>query len=580
MQEEDPWSLLEHAEAADMSERFRSYPRFLVILASRERHEQMALIHKAAPIFGLDKRQLRSDLLAVTAMPRPDTVLEADEAGHLVERPTIDAADEHLPRVTAAAWDALLAANNPPHLFRHGGHAVRIERADDGVPVLVPLNQDRMRYELARCAVWQRMVNGRPEMTKPPLDVVRDVLARPNPPLAVLAQVVSVPVFGPDGEWQTEPGYQAASRTFHAPARECHIPAVAEQPSAAEVARARALLLDDVLGDFPFVGEAERAHALAAIVLPFVRPMIAGPTPLHLIEKPSPGTGGSLLAEMPVRIATGRAPAVMSEGRDEDEWRKRITAKLATGPAVIVIDNIRRPLESAALASALTADVFEDRRLGHTQVLRLPVRGVWIATGNNPALSEEIARRTVRIRLDANVERPWMRTGFRHEDLKAWVSEHHDDLIWAVAALVRAWLAAGRPGGTQRLGMYEQWADTIGGILTVAGVPGFLGNLEDFYAETDAQGSALRALVNVWWSTYQSRDLNSSSVWHLIQTAGIPLDVGAGNERSQTTRVGLLLAQLRDRQIDGYRVERRSSLHGVQRWRLVCLKEASGAGAE
>ena len=91
-------------------------------------------------------------------------------------------------------------------------------------------------------------------------------------------------------------------------------------------------LLDDLLGDFPFIGEAERAHALALLLLSFVRPMISGPTPLHLIEKPAPGTGATLMVDAISIVATGTSASVMVEGRDEDEWRKRLTAKLREIP--------------------------------------------------------------------------------------------------------------------------------------------------------------------------------------------------------------------------------------------------------
>jgi putative DNA primase/helicase len=385
----------------------------------------------------------------------------------------------------------------------------------------------------------------------------------------VVERVVSVPVFAPNGEWQSEPGYFGASRTFYVPVKGYHSLPLPEHPSAEEVNRAVSLLSHDLLGDFPFTGDAERAHALSAIVTPFVRSMIDGPTPLHLIEKSTPGTGASLLGEAVVYVSMGRPAAMMTEGRDEDEWRKRITAKLATGAAVILIDNVRRPLESAALASALTADVFEDRRLGHTQVLRLPVRCVWLATGNNPVVSEEITRRIVRIRLDAGVERPWLRTGFRHSDLKAWVREQHSELVWAVGVLVRAWLAAGRPESGMHLGMFEQWAHVVGGILSVAGVPGFLGNLEEFNPEADAQGSALRALVHSGGSTYQDREVTTSLIWHVIQSSELPIDLGSGNERSQTSRLGRLLVEMRERVIGNYRVIRGNPLQGRQRWRLA-----------
>ena len=36
----------------------------------------------------------------------------------------------------------------------------------------------------------------------------------------------------------------------------------------------------------------------------------------------------------------------MTEGRDEDEWRKRLTAKLRNSPQFLLIDNLHRRLDS------------------------------------------------------------------------------------------------------------------------------------------------------------------------------------------------------------------------------------------
>ena len=44
-----------------------------------------------------------------------------------------------------------------------------------------------------------------------------------------------------------------------------------------------------------------------------------------------------------------------------------------------------------------------------------------VATGNNPEFSNEMARRLLRIRLDAHLERPRQRAEFRHPDLNTWV---------------------------------------------------------------------------------------------------------------------------------------------------------------
>ena len=143
----------------------------------------------------------------------------------------------------------------------------------------------------------------------------------------------------------------------------------------------------------------------------------------HAIDRVEHGRAGGVMTPAGVRspirpaIATGHRASVMVEGSDDEEWRKRLTAKLRQIPSLVLIDNLRRPLDSAALAAALTAPFWEDRVLGVSEITRLPIRCIWVATGNNPEFSGEMARRLVRIRLDARIDQPWRRSGFRHPNL-------------------------------------------------------------------------------------------------------------------------------------------------------------------
>jgi len=55
---------------------------------------------------------------------------------------------------------------------------------------------------------------------------------------------------------------------------------VPNHPTQQDKDRARSLLQETIC-DFPFIGEAERANAIALCLLPFVRNLIVAPTPLH-----------------------------------------------------------------------------------------------------------------------------------------------------------------------------------------------------------------------------------------------------------------------------------------------------------
>jgi hypothetical protein len=454
--------------------------------------------------------------------------------------------------VTGHAWNAVLAANEPPFLFRYSGMPARIEHNDDQSPVARLLTEDRLRHVLARVADWYKWVKVQDAFEKrpalPPMHVVRDMLAAPEHPLPQLSAIIEAPALAPDGSLHDQAGYHAAGQTYLALASGFVPPAVAERPTRDDIARARSLIVDELLGDFPFIDDAERAHAIALLILPFVRGLIDGPTPLHLIEKPSPGTGASLLADVLTYPALGRPSPAMTEGRDEEEWRKRITARLVGGVSVILIDNLRARLDSAAVASAITSTVWTDRILGRSENALIPVRCAWVATGNNPALSSEITRRTIRIRLNAQTDRPWLRTSFRHPDLRSWAREQRGELVWAVLTLARAWIAEGQPApACPTLGMFEGWTRVIGGVLMTAGIPGFLSNLTEFYDESDTEGAEIRAFLSAWWERKQAGTISVADLYPIAVAPDSTLPLGTGAEQAQKTRLGRMLRTLKDR---------------------------------
>jgi hypothetical protein len=464
--------------------------------------------------------------------------------------PRIWATRGDLAEVTRQAWSALQQANDPPTLFRYGAIPVRIEDDDDGNPITRAMTPERVRHRLARVAQWYTVVKSGDGMVEkavhPPKDIVADVLATPDPPLPILTRIVRAPIFAGDGTLQTKPGYSPASKTFFVASSGLIIPDVTPRPSATETQKARQLLADELIGDFPFVSETDKAHAVAALLLPFARELIEGPTPLHDFEAPGPGTGKTLLVNAITVPVLGHPATAMTEGKDDEEWRKRLLAKLFTAPSVVLIDNVRRRADAGSLASALIAwPLWEDRLLGKSEIISVPNRCVWLMTANNPAFSSEMTRRTIRIRLDAKQDQPWLRTGFRHPFLVEWARSNRGSLIWASLTLIQSWIAEGRPEGDGRLGMYEQWARVMGGILDVAGIPGFLGNLQEFYAHADAEGAAWRVFIADWHAHYGTREVRVADVFPLAVDAG--MELGEKGEQSQKSRLGKKIAEARDR---------------------------------
>ena len=421
------------------------------------------------------------------------------------------------------------------------------------------LDVDRLLYQLARDIVWFRNIKipktDPPEFKQvyahPPAVIARDMLAAKTFPFPVLRRIIETPAFSANGTLQATPGYHPATQAYYAPVDGLTDLSIPDYPTVQQVKDAVSLIFDEAFEGFPFEGQSDKAHALAMLLLHFVRDAIDGPTPLHLPSKPRAGTGASLLVEAVAHITTGREAQTMTECSSEEEWAKTLTSTLRMLPTLITIDNIRGRLDSAKLSSALTSRVYQNRILGESRNLSVPVRCVWVATGNNPALSSEITRRSIPIRLDAKVERPQIGRTFKYPFLIPWIRQHHSELVTACLTIVRAWFVQGKPafGGSMMLGSYEDWTRVMGGILDVAEVDGFLGNLVPFLDTNDTEGGQIRAFVERWWDDHRSEPVVVKEMIQAASDIGIYLGK-TDSERSAVTTLGIWMGRLKDQHFD------------------------------
>ena len=163
-----------------------------------------------------------------------------------------------------------------------------------------------------------------------------------------------------DGTVLQEPGYDPLTGIFFSPRpnfRGCQNARAEPTPSAARDA------LLEIVEDFPFATDAHKAAWLAALLTPLARYGFHGPAPLFLIDANVRGSGKSLLADVVSEINAGREMSRMSQPKDDDECRKRITAVAVAGETLMLMDNLDRMLGNASLDAALTATSWTDRIL-------------------------------------------------------------------------------------------------------------------------------------------------------------------------------------------------------------------------
>ena len=172
-------------------------------------------------------------------------------------RPTFDITDnQDLKALTDTTMRLLVRTNTGPHgpdLFQRGGEIVRIERGDNGEPVIREMSQFRMIHRLAEKIDWIKDFDGELKSVKPPNDVAANVLATPNPPFPILNRVVQVPIFCRDGHLH-DAGYCEMCRVLYVPRSEWQGMAPSESPKASDVAGSRKLL-----GSYPKSAKGFRA---------------------------------------------------------------------------------------------------------------------------------------------------------------------------------------------------------------------------------------------------------------------------------------------------------------------------------
>lgn len=503
---------------------------------------------------------------------RADHMDIEQKAEQPLERETIVLPAGDLEDRTRKVLDELYRDNiSEPHIFQRGANMARIVKHRDRIK---PEELDRKTlcaHLVRRFSFATRKSDGdggtevKP-LQSPPQKVLDNLLSQPGWNFPDLESVARSPVYGRDWRLRTDDGYHPGAKVY-VDTGELEI----DKPPPREVDQARDLILNDLLVDFPFANDgsgsasASRAHAVGLGLLPFIRPAIDEPVPLHLISAPVHGTGKGKLVQAIANVAIGQNAPETPEAEDDAEWRKRITSTLMGSPTFVLLDNLNQKLDSGSLASALTSRYWSDRRLGATEQVKLRNDAVWVATANNPHLSGEMSRRAVLIRLEPDVEKPWERPEeeFKHTPLLKWVKANRSKLVRAFLTLVEHWKAEGRPDGSaDRFGSYPTWANVVGGILECAGIEGFMENRERLHRSANREVEEWKALVEKWWDRHGRAPVYTKQIRQLCEDENLLLEVrGDGGKRSQSIKLGKAVNKNAERVFGDYRIISTSDSH-------------------
>lgn len=381
--------------------------------------------------------------------------------------------------------------------YQAGGAIVELRRNEEGDDVRTEAaTQAEITMSLAANCTFLAYNRKEKEWRPcdPPERVVRTFIGASRyaflPPLRGIARQ---PYYRPkDGKLVTEPGYDSASGIY----AEFDGKQVVLGPPTREGAMAAVAKLEELLSEFIFESDTDKAAAIAAMLTATVRPSLPF-APAFLTTAPESGTGKSYLNSIITAFAGGQ-PARASFPLTADEATKSILSLLLSAPACIEYDDMVCNFKPHAILNrALTSESITDRILGISKTATVSTRVFIIGSGINVAPERDMNRRVIAIRLaSCPIDRISRTFKGRPAEL---VRERRMEMVGAALTIIQAWKAAGCPrGNVLPIASYgDDWADHCRHPLIWLGYPDPAQPLFD-QVEDDSDSEALGNLLQVW----------------------------------------------------------------------------------
>jgi hypothetical protein len=462
----------------------------------------------------------------------PEQGAEAKTNGHLRELPQLVITPGNLPAVVDTLGK-LFAADG--RFMSNGNRPVTVI-IEDGSPKIVEVTSDvvRMHTRHVRCPV--KPGERRDEYINVTLsrDVAQLYLyGLLNKGLKTIRGVCSAPLLEDDGSIRIIEGYDEKSGLY------CHnVPQVAISDHPNEIDAAEALFrLRDRFKTFSFDDSVrikegavsvtdlsgrniglDESTFLVLLLTAVVRQSIAL-APAGLLGAPrlsGSGTGKGLLVKCIIIIATGVCPPAFTAGHDREELEKRLVAVLVEGRPANFLDNFNaQELRSDTLASALTEDPAMVRVMGQTKNVPLHTRTFLGITGNGIQISEDLARRVLKVHLNARVESPEQRNFDKGTD--GFIAQILADRARLLSDALTIWrwgrqneLRRGRPFGN-----YEKWSRWCRDPLLTLGCRDPIDRVADIKA-ADPERARLTEIFDKWRQLHGREELKASALNEVV----------------------------------------------------------------
>jgi hypothetical protein len=316
--------------------------------------------------------------------------------------------------------------------------------------------------------------------------------------LRPLAGVTRQPYFDETtGELIDQPGYHTGTQRFGV-----FDPAQFDRPEPTLHAAREALgMLQEVLSEFRFVGDPDRAAALSAIFTAVTRPTLALAPAFH-VQAPVFGSGKTYLCELIGVFAGPARNAKVSYPKTSDEATKVMLSLLLTGPGAVEFDDMDTDwLPHGIMNRILTTDSVTDRILGVSKTATVSTRTLILGSGNNVGPVRDLRRRVLTIHMDPRCSTPAL-LAYKGQPVER-VRSDRGRYVAAVLTIIEAWRRAGSPRTAcgPIASFNGAWSDYCRYPLMWLGLPDPATSLLE-QIQHDPEADALLNLMKAWRAAF------------------------------------------------------------------------------
>lgn len=228
--------------------------------------------------------------------------------------------------------------------------------------------------------------------------------------------------------------------------------------------------LNGLMAEFPFVNpEQGKAMQVAAMLTAYGMGLLSDTCviPIFLYNSNDVGAGKGLLVTLALAPVEGQV-ANTSPVSTEAEMEKRLFATARSGDRFLVLDNMEVEIKSKSLVMFITSSVYKGRVLGSSKNEAIPKKVATFITGNNLVVNPDVRRRSLVIECLVRQIRPETRQ-IQHPLDAQGIMAQRPQILSALYALIREWVAANKPAPTRTHPSFVEWSSVIAGMVEHAG---------------------------------------------------------------------------------------------------------------